>query len=215
MAFDEYYPQYMKSLLTGDKHECRGVVAQLLQNGINLKNLYCGYFKRSLYEVGDLWAQQKISVADEHLASAITEDLLTLAYPYLFSRERIGKRAVISCIANEYHQIGAKIVADMLEYHGWDTYFLGANTPFEALSSMIDTMHPDMVGLSIAIRSNMPEIHKVIAAIASAHPSLPILVGGQGVTAKDADECAQIARITYIASLDNLENWIAGGYNSE
>ncbi len=96
---------------------------------MELKSLYMDLFQRSLYAVGELWELNKISVAREHLATAITESLLNLVYPRLFENTPTGKKVVVSCAANELHQIGGKIVADFFELNGWESHFLGANTP--------------------------------------------------------------------------------------
>ena len=92
---------------------------------------YNNLFQKSLYRVGELWESNRISVAKEHLATAITEGLLNLVYPKLFEPEqyRKGRTILISCTANEFHQIGGKMVADVCELNGWDSHFLGANTP--------------------------------------------------------------------------------------
>ena len=65
----------------------------------------------------------------EHLATAISESLLNLTYPRLFAQPRNGKSAVVTCVSNEYHQIGGKMVADIFELNGWRGHFLGANMP--------------------------------------------------------------------------------------
>lgn len=97
--------------------------------GESIENIYFHLFQRALYDVGKLWEQNKITVATEHLATAITEYLMVLCQQELFLTPRIDKRAIIACTANEYHQIGARMVADTFEMHGWDTWFLGSNTP--------------------------------------------------------------------------------------
>ena len=96
---------------------------------MEIKELYLGLFQRSLYEVGEMWEHRKISVAVEHMASAITESLLTLVYPAIFSAEHSDKSVVISCVANEYHQIGSKMVADFFELAWLARILLGCQYP--------------------------------------------------------------------------------------
>ena len=88
----ELYPEYLNSLLNGEKSRCKEIVDQLIRTGIGLKELYFGLFQKSLYEVGNLWEANRISVATEHLATSITSSLMTLAYPLIFSSEKNGKK---------------------------------------------------------------------------------------------------------------------------
>lgn len=208
MISEELYSLYLQGLLSGDRSRCTDIVRDLLDRDIAVKTLYLDLFQRSMYEVGSLWEMNKVSVAVEHLATSITESLLTLAYPRIFSAEHIGKKAVISCVANEYHQIGGKMVADIFELHGWDGYFLGANTPVAALLRMIEEKSPELVGLSLSIYFNMPNLRNVLDQLRAAYPDLPVIVGGQAFRWGGLDISKRYAGVTHIASLDDLQKTI-------
>ena len=120
MITENVYQEYQVKLHSGNRSGCMVIVKELLAAEIKIKDLYINLFQRSMYEVGTLWETNKISVATEHLCTAITESLINLTYPYLFSTERHGKKAIITCTPGEYHQIGARIVADYFELNGWD-----------------------------------------------------------------------------------------------
>ncbi|MCG8549760.1 MAG: cobalamin-dependent protein, partial [Desulfobacterales bacterium] len=162
------------------------------------------------YEVGRLWELNKISVAREHLATAITESLLNLAYPKLFEREHegTGKSVVISCAANEYHQIGGKMVADIFELNGWDSHFLGANTPVDHMLEYIQETGPDLVCLSLSIFFNMPSLKSGVEAVRSNFRHTDILVGGQAFKWGGLDTIKKYAATEYIPTLDELEKAI-------
>ncbi|MFH1137067.1 MAG: cobalamin-dependent protein [Pseudomonadota bacterium] len=205
----EIYQRYLADLLKGDRAACYSRVRSLLEADIDLKELYVDLFQRSLYEVGGLWERNLISVSAEHLATAMTESLLSLAYPRLFNTERKGRKAVVSCVSNEYHQIGGKMVADTLELQGWDGYFLGADTPLRDLIEMVDEKKPDLVGLSLAVFMSMSKLMEALEALRAEFPGLDIIVGGQafrwgGVAAVEA-----YPNVHYIASIFDLEARIA------
>lgn len=123
MITEELYQIFLKSLLKGDKGECLHIVKTLLENNIAIRDLYVELFQKSMYKVGELWERNEISVAREHLATTITESLLSSTYPYIFTGEQTAKKAIISCAANEYHQLGGKMVADIFEL-AWLGYTL-------------------------------------------------------------------------------------------
>jgi methanogenic corrinoid protein MtbC1 len=82
-------------------------------------------------------------------------------------------------VANEYHQVGAKMVADAFEWKGWDGYYLGANTPEKEMLRFLEYHQPDLVGLSLSLYFNLPSLKKALTGIRTHFPSLPVLVGGQ------------------------------------
>ncbi|MDQ7824012.1 MAG: cobalamin-dependent protein [Candidatus Eremiobacteraeota bacterium] len=208
-AMDEaLYRRYLAALIKGDRPTCRSIVTDLLEKDVEVKTIYTDLFQHSLYEVGDLWERHKISVATEHLATAITESLLTLVYPRIFSLEHTGKSALISCVANEFHQIGGRMVADIFELNGWHGYFLGSNTPITALLSMIGEKKPDIVGLSLAVHFNMPSLLEVIKKIRESFPALSLMVGGQAFRWGGIEVVTRYERVSYIASLHDLETLI-------
>ncbi len=179
MITRECYNRFISLLLSGDRESCINIVNSLLENEIDMRDLYTHLFHEAMYEIGTLWENNKITVAVEHLATAIMENLLCLVYPQLFSdrSKRVGKKAVISCTVNEYHQIGAKMIADIFELNGWDSYFLGANTPIEGLLTLIHEKKPQVVGLSVSIYSNMEKLIQTIERIKAEFPQKDILVG--------------------------------------
>ena len=82
---DQIYNAYLAALLAGDRAGCTTIVQELNNADITLKDLYLNLFQRSLYRTGELWEHHKVSVSVEHLATAITERLLTLVEPKIFS----------------------------------------------------------------------------------------------------------------------------------
>ncbi len=209
MIHETFYGEYLKNLLAGHHRKCRGMVQELIDEGIGIKELYTDLFQRSMYEVGELWENNRITVAREHLATSITDSLLNLAYPSLFSTARTGKRAVVSCSVNEYHQIGAKMVADIFELHGWDGHFLGANAPAEDMARFIHEVNPDVVGLSLSLLSNMDKLKHHIDVIRADFPQMDLLVGGQAFRWGGLEVIGSYGRTQYIPSLERLEATLA------
>ena len=180
MIEETLYQQYLSALLAGDRRPCEESVQHLLEKNMAPELLYTDLFQKSLYRIGELWEQNRISVAVEHLATAITEHLLSLIYPRLLAgRQPNNRRAVISCSVNEYHQVGARMVSDIMESHGWDVWFLGANTPLNDMMNLIQEKKPDVLGLSISIYFNMASMVKVIETVRSHYRDMDIIVGGQ------------------------------------
>jgi methanogenic corrinoid protein MtbC1 len=202
------YRRYLAALLCGNRADARICFEQWLAATPDLRTLYEDLVMRALYEVGELWEHGEISVATEHLATAISESLLNLTYPRLFTRPRVNRSAVIACVANEYHQIGGKMVADLFELHGWRGYFLGANTPLADAHSLIAEKQPDVVALSVASSLNLPRLIAAAIELRHAFPSVPILTGGQAFRWGGRAEVERLPAVRCLGGLGELETWI-------
>ena len=208
LKLEATYQAYLEALIRGDRHRCRAMVEEMLLEKIDIKELYVGIFQRSLYRVGELWESNQLSIAREHMATAITESLLPLAYQAIFSAPHSGHRAVVACAANEYHQLGGKMVADILELNGWDGYFLGANAPVNDLLDLVDEKKPDMLCFSLSVYTGMPALITLLSRVRNEFADLPIIVGGQAFRWGGVEEVTAYPGVRYIGSIFELEQMI-------
>lgn len=208
----ELYHCYLEHLLKGNSAICIEIVNELLKKQVDIQTLYIQVFQRSLYEIGELWEQNKISVAREHLATAITDRAMNLAYAQLFSNSQPHrKKAAISCAANEFHQIGGKMVADMLEIRSWDTHFMGANTPVAHLIQHLREESVSLLGLSLSVYFNMPSLLGMIQTIRDEFPDLDIIVGGQAFRFGGIEHLSTFSHVTYCDSIAHLDEIVGQG----
>jgi MerR family transcriptional regulator, light-induced transcriptional regulator len=208
------YREYLSSLLGGDRVACAEIVNQTLSQGTPMRLVHLDLFQASLYEVGERWATNQISVAAEHLATAVTEGLLNELYPRLSSARRVGKTVIVAGLQPELHQVGGKIVADTFEMHGWDSRYLGANVPADELRRLVRETQPDLVALSLAIYFNLTRLRVAIDELRREFPNLPMVVGGHGLRAGGAELLEQCPGVRYVSSLDELDGYIDQGPDS-
>lgn len=202
------YRRYLDGLLTNNRQQCRECFEEWLASVPELRSIYDDLVRRSLYAVGELWEQGKISVATEHMSTAISESLLNLTYPRLFAQPRNGRSAVVTCVSSEHHQIGGRMVADIFELNGWRSHFLGANTPLADVISFIGEKRPDAVALSLAIALNVNRLLTTVAEIRKAYPQLPILTGGQSFHWLKREQVETLPGVRVLKTLGELEAWI-------
>ena len=202
---DEVYSEYLKGLLAGDRRSCARIMLGLLKGGTHVRVAYSGLFQRSLCDVGALWERSRISVATEHIATAITEGLLNLALPFVLDADPVGRTAIVASVSPELHQVGAKIVADVFEMHGWDSLFVGANAPREELLRLVRETEPDLVALSLTMVFNVGALEDLIVALRARWSEVEIVVGGQGLARGGPALVARHPGVAYLPSLDELE----------
>jgi MerR family transcriptional regulator, light-induced transcriptional regulator len=85
-----------------------------------------------------MWQAGRITVAHEHYFTAATQFIMSEFYPLIHKHiVKNGRAAAAACVAGELHEIGLRMSADLLEWEGWQTFYLGANTPPLSISDMI------------------------------------------------------------------------------
>lgn len=163
--------EFLLILLNGERQRGMDLVNELLAENRGVQQIYEEVIKPAMYKVGELWEAGTISVASEHLASAIVESILgQLYYRVITSSGRKGKVAVISSVEQEVHQIGAKMVSDVFELNGWTSHFLGANTPIEELIKFLEKINPNTLGLSVSINLHIYYLEKTIKKVREKFP---------------------------------------------
>jgi methylmalonyl-CoA mutase cobalamin-binding domain/chain len=170
---------YLNALLRGERHVASRLILDAVDQGVPIKDLYLHVFQPSQHEIGRLWQMNQISVAREHYCTAATQLIMSQLYPYIFATERIGRRFVATCVGGELHEIGVRMVADFFEMEGWDTYYLGANTPTESIVQTVVERGADILGVSATIAFHTSAVADLIANVrASEAGDVKILVGG-------------------------------------
>ena len=130
-------------------------------------------------EIGRLWQENRIGVAEEHLATAISQLVVSTLYDHFPRQQSNGKRVIVACVEGEQHEIGARLAADFLEMAGFVVHFLGANVPTDSLVSMVRTELPHLVVLSSATTLHLANLRSAISRVRLVGgEALPIAVGG-------------------------------------
>ncbi|MGV8981890.1 cobalamin B12-binding domain-containing protein [Clostridium sp.] len=205
----KYEDDFFESLLEGNRAGCKNVMSEFRKSDLSIIVLYEEIFKKSLYRIGEMWEYNKISVAVEHMATSITEGLMNELFSEIMSMERINKKIVISCVENEEHQVGGKMVADIFEKNSWDTHYLGANTPMYELLRFCDSLKPDLICLSLSVYTNLQFLLKEIQGIRAVY-NTPILIGGQALINVGEEISARYKDVLYLKNLESVENYIKG-----
>jgi methanogenic corrinoid protein MtbC1 len=172
--------QYLEMLLEGERRAASGLILSAVKDGTPIKDIYLYVFQTAQREVGRLWQTNQISVAQEHYCTAATQLIMSQLYPHIFATERVGRRMVATCVGGELHEIGVRMVADFFEMEGWDTYYLGANTPTASILQALDDRSADMLAISATMTFHVGQVEQLIGQVraSSMGSDLQIMVGG-------------------------------------
>lgn len=203
-----YAEKYLSYLLEGNRSKCSVLVHQFLKENNSIQDLYENVMKVALYEVGVLWEKNRISVAAEHLATAITEGVLNELFEQIISSKQLNKKVVLTCVESEEHQVGVKMVADVFEMQGWESYFLGTGIPINELVSYLKEIKPDILALSFSIFFNYKSLLNTLELVKAEFPDLMIIIGGQAFNHLDASALGRFDKTIYLPDLYILEQFV-------
>lgn len=201
MPYEAMARTYLRLLLAGDRQGASLLILEAVRDGMAVRDVYMHVFQRTQYEIGRLWQGNEISVAQEHFCTAATQMIMSQLYPQIFATARANRSLVAACVGGDLHEIGVRMVADFFEMEGWDTYYLGANTPLPGILQAVAEHKPDAVAISATMSFHVGEVAEVVRALRTESGKAPrILVGGYpfGVDpdlwrAVGADGCAKDA----------------------
>lgn len=171
--------RYLELVLAGDRAGAQAWVQELRATHTT-QEIYLQVFQESQYHIGQLWHRQKITVAQEHYCTGVTQELMAALMTGLLPAERRGPVLVAWCTGGELHDMGIRMVTDFFAMEGWQTYRLGANTPVRDAIRMATDLRADLVAISATMTYHVSQVREAITQL-RAHPSggdLPVLVGG-------------------------------------
>jgi methanogenic corrinoid protein MtbC1 len=164
------------AVLAGDEHAAHDVVSAALDSGLPAESVLLDVIGAVQRRVGDEWAAARITVAQEHVATAINERVVA-TLPGLVSRPvtRHG-RITVSCVDGEWHALPARLLSETLAMRGFRVDHLGGQVPVPHLIAHLHRTAPDAVALSSSIPTRLPAAHATITACQAA--GVPVIVGG-------------------------------------
>lgn len=179
----------------------------MMEAGYNSLFVYEQLLAPAMNYIGDLWEQNLVSVADEHLATAVCEIVLSRYGAMTLPASAHAGRAMLLCIEGEGHAIGLKMVHALFREHGWDSRCFGAGLPLR--DTLIHAMKwkPDVVALSASDPGLLPALAEYVDALNGIPYAPVVLVGGRALLYAGTDS-ALSGRATYLGGLAKLKAWL-------
>ena len=172
---------FLAAILGGQRQAALlSMIDEALRDGHSHLDLYVAVFAECLHRVGELCELNKISVAQEHIATSIVQYAIAAIYPRMVPPAVARGSMVVTGVAGERHQIGANLVADAMEAKGWMVRFLGTNLPHSSVLSAVEQSSADVLCISTTIVANLPAVAELVQSVrAKLNGQRPrIVVGG-------------------------------------
>lgn len=220
-AYEHAYRRYLAALLEGDIRGISAIIEDLMEQQVSMFDIYRDFLQRGMYEIGKLWEQNRIPVSVEHLAASAVQVVLARFFSVDVLPPQHGPLVVVACIQNDFHDVGAMMIANVCESAGWRTLLLGANTPTQDMLRFIAEKDPlpDLLALSVTLPANRTVLEQTLERLTGMFPQLRIVIGGQALAGEDPasrDEAAafrehlteRFASVRYLPTLEALSDYL-------
>ncbi len=178
---------YLQALLDGNRKSATQIVLDAMAREKNLVDVAIGVIQPAMYEIGALWQNNRITVAQEHLATAITQNAMARSFADADFAAPLNRKALFACVPANHHSLGLRMVSDAFEVAGWEVQFLGADVPARDLLAQLAHWRPEMLGLSLSLPGQIKTARLLVQQLrAELGNQCPAILAG-GLATNQAD----------------------------
>lgn len=175
--------QALYAAITGGEETRARHQVERLASGVPVVDLCERVIAPALRRVGDEWAAGRVSIAQEHRASAICERLLAAQIRQPAGRPR--GTAVVATPPGERHGLPALMAAACLREDRWLVHHLASDLPAAEVARLADQVSASLVVLSCATEEGSRRAQEETRFIAASRPHLNVLAGRPGDSLRD------------------------------
>jgi methanogenic corrinoid protein MtbC1/DNA-binding XRE family transcriptional regulator len=174
-----YQQRYLRALLDGDRDDASSIVSELIPKRARVADIYLQVLAPAMFQIGELWCDGKVNVAQEHLATQITLEQMDKLRLIQSIPRSLSYRVMVCCVEGEQHFIAAKMAADLFQMEGWQVDYLGPNVPTAALIEIVSARRPNLLALSITMEANLRRTQTLVKKIRKLPAAPYIILGGR------------------------------------
>lgn len=179
------YAELLSLLESEDRVQILEFVRSKLDSGaVDIVTLYTELLSPSLNDMtGD--EDPDTCIWREHVRSSLVRTVVEVCYPYVLTETArmpstpVREKVLVACPTEEYHEIGARMVADYFTIAGYDVKFIGANTPRSVIRCAARHVRPKYLAISVTNYYNLFDARQVISAVREeTGGDVRVIVGG-------------------------------------
>ena len=203
-----YLTDFIRILETEDRYEALRFILDLKQTkDLSVLEIHRDLLAASLNAMprsGD----ENIDIWKEHVRTSIIKTILENLLPFVIAERNVlatpkGKTVAVLCPPEEYHDVGARMATDILTIHGYETIFVGGNTPLRVFEAGLASQPIDWIAISISNPYHLISTRNIIEGIRSQNQTIRIVVGGSAIE-KLGDKAGVLGADRIIHSLADL-----------
>lgn len=206
---------FVKSFNEEDKDKCVSMAINAIENDkIDIPFLYEKVLRELLYSIDECTTED--CIWREHRKTSIIRTVIECMYPYVMKlkneTKKLNKKVVLICPEKEYHEIGLRMVDDFLQINGYETIFIGTNTPKDQVLKAMLSIRPDYLAISVTDYYLLFEAQKIIQTVKENTNNVKIIVGGRAFK-DNYDSIKIIGGDFYLETYEDIIKLRAGDKN--
>lgn len=197
--------RYLQPLIAGRRGECFELIAEAVPNGVLAEDLACDVVWPSMIQIDRLYRDDRINTVTEHMACRINRAVADQLQPKFRKEPHNGKRVIITCAASDQEELGAGMVADLLQADGWETYSVGGGVPNDEILTLVGQLRPQILLIFGTRPEDVPETRRLVELIREVGvcPTMNIVVSG-GIYNRADGLWQEVGADTFSASIREL-----------
>jgi hypothetical protein len=177
----EYHKRLEDRLLVGDENGAWSVIESALSSGTEPRDIYLQVLAPALEHIGSEWSQGRVTVAEEHRASVVTQRIIGRLGPRFNRPGRKRGTIVIGAPQGDHHSVPSAMAGDLLRGRGFNVIDLGANSPAQSFLDALATAD-DLVGAGVCVtHSNNEAVIEDTIELIHADAGCAVVLGGGAI----------------------------------
>jgi methylmalonyl-CoA mutase cobalamin-binding domain/chain len=175
-SFENYVEGFMSALEQMDSKTLENILIQS-ETDYGLNGMIENVIVPLMEEIGEGWRKGNLRISHEHLASHVIRTFLggVLAVHKTFPG---APNVLVTTPSDQWHDIGALIIAVTAASEGWNVTYLGANLPAEEIAGSAKQNNCTAVILSIVYPEDDPTLVQEIRKLRRSLPDNVFIIAG-------------------------------------
>lgn len=172
---------FLQTLIAGGEEAAVNVFITEHLEGKPLTEIIDHLVCPAMREIGELWHQNEISVAQEHLATRTAVSALYKLRNALPVPEMQNRLAICCAMDGDLHELPTLLAQMAIENEGFEVINFGAATPLYSLADEVARHSPNLVCISATVINDLERLSRDYKDFREKTSSLkiPVLLGGR------------------------------------
>jgi len=167
-----------------DVEDLKTVINGHLASGVDPLDIV-DVLRQTLEAVGDKYEDGEFFLSELIMAGYLASAVANLLKPHLLKTQRTALGTIVmGTVKGDIHDIGKNIVIMMLDAAGFEVIDLGVDVPTERFVEAVQTVKPDVLGISALLTSTIDRVKEVVDALETngLRDRVKVIAGGRPIT---------------------------------
>lgn len=206
---EEFKKTFVKYFDDNNKDKCVELTVKSLHtNTITIPELYEKVLRPALYSIEECVDKENGCIWKEHVKTSIVKTVIESIYPFIIKLKKqvepLNIKVVFVCPENEYHEIGLRMMSDFFTLNGYDSLFIGSNSPKDQIVTAISFANPKYIAISVTDYYLLFEAQKMIQKIKSTYNKNIIVIVGGLAFKHNLDSVPKIGGDIYLETFEDV-----------